>query len=73
MPVVVDGAEVGSIAIYHDITELLQARRESEAANEANRASVAAIAAEDLDLVGLAFRTERKVADKVLDRLRFHP
>jgi hypothetical protein len=41
--------------------------------DEANRASVAAIAAEDLDLVGLAFRTERKVADKVLDRLRFLP
>ena len=41
--------------------------------DEANRAQVAAVAAEDLDLVGLAFRADRKVADKVVDRLRFHP
>jgi hypothetical protein len=27
----------------------------------------------DLDLVGLAFRAERKAVDKVVDRLRFHP
>ena len=39
----------------------------------ANREAVAAVAAEDLDLVGIAFRAERKVADKVLDRLRPHP
>jgi hypothetical protein len=36
--------------------------------DEANRAAVAAVAAEDLDLVGIAFRAERKV----VDRLRFH-
>jgi hypothetical protein len=41
--------------------------------DEANRAQVAAVAAEDLDLVGIAFRAERKVVDKVVDRLRFHP
>jgi hypothetical protein len=41
--------------------------------DEANRAAVAAVAAEDLDLVGIAFRAERKVVDKVVDRLRFHP
>ena len=40
--------------------------------DEANRAAVAAVAAEDLDLVGVAFRAERKVVDKVVDRLRFH-
>jgi hypothetical protein len=40
--------------------------------DEANRAAVAAVAAEDLDLVGIAFRAERKVVDKVVDRLRFH-
>jgi len=40
--------------------------------DEANRAAVAAFAAEDLDLVGIAFRAERKVVDKVVDRLRFH-
>jgi hypothetical protein len=41
--------------------------------DEANRAAVAAVPAEGLDLVGIAFRAERKVADKILDRLRPHP
>lgn len=41
--------------------------------DEANRAVVAAVPAEELDLVGIAFRAERKVVDKVVDRLRFHP
>jgi hypothetical protein len=39
----------------------------------ANRAAVAAVAAEELDLVGLALRADRKVVDKIVDRLRFHP
>jgi hypothetical protein len=41
--------------------------------DEANRAAVADVPAEDLDLVGIAFRAERKIVDKVVDRLRFHP
>jgi hypothetical protein len=41
--------------------------------DEANRAAVAAVAAPDLDLVGIAFRAERKTVDKIVDRLRFHP
>jgi hypothetical protein len=41
--------------------------------DEANRAAVASVSAEDLDLVGIAFRAERKTADKIVDRLRFHP
>jgi hypothetical protein len=41
--------------------------------DEANRAAVAPVAAEDLDLVGIAFRAERKTVDKIVDRLRFHP
>jgi hypothetical protein len=41
--------------------------------DEANRAAVAAVAATDLDLVGIAFRAERKTVDKIVDRLRFHP
>ena len=40
--------------------------------DEANREAVAAVAAEELDLVGIAFRAERKVADKIVDRLRPH-
>jgi hypothetical protein len=41
--------------------------------DEANRAAVEVVAADDLDLVGLAFRAERKTVDKIVDRLRFHP
>ena len=41
--------------------------------DEANRAAVASVASEDLDLVGIAFRAERKTVDKIVDRLRFHP
>jgi hypothetical protein len=41
--------------------------------DEANRAAVAPVRAEDLDLVGIALRAERRTVDKVVDRLRFHP
>jgi hypothetical protein len=41
--------------------------------DEANRAAVAAVPADELDLVGIAFRAERKMVDKVVDRLRLHP
>jgi hypothetical protein len=41
--------------------------------DEANRAAVAAVPADELDLVGIAMRAERKTVDKVVDRLRFHP
>ena len=41
--------------------------------HEANRAAVAAVPAEELDLVGIAFRADRKVVDKVVDRLHLHP
>ena len=41
--------------------------------DEANRAAVAAVSAEQLDLVGIAFRAERRLVDKVVDRLRFLP
>jgi hypothetical protein len=35
-----------------------------------NRAAVAGVAAADLDLVGMAFRADRKIADKVLKGLK---
>jgi hypothetical protein len=41
--------------------------------DEANRAAFADVPAEDLELVGIAFRAERKTVDKIVDRLRFHP
>jgi hypothetical protein len=40
--------------------------------DEANRAAVAEVASVELDLVGIAFRAERRTADKVLDKLRPH-
>lgn len=40
--------------------------------DEANRAAVAEVAAADLDLVGIALRAERKLVDKVVDKLRRH-
>ncbi len=40
--------------------------------DEANRAAVAAVSAAELDLVGLALQAERKIVDKVLDKLRPH-
>jgi len=40
--------------------------------DEANRAVVRAVARADLNLVGLAFRAERKVIDKIVDGLKFH-
>ena len=41
--------------------------------DEANRAAVAAVTADELDLVGVAVHAERKTVDKIVDRLRFHP
>jgi hypothetical protein len=41
--------------------------------DEANRAAVAAVPGDALDLVGIAFRADRKVVDKVVDKLRPHP
>jgi hypothetical protein len=41
--------------------------------DEANRAAVATVATADLDLVGIAFRADRKAVDRIVDRLRFHP
>lgn len=40
--------------------------------DEANRAAVEAVIRADLNLVGLAFRAERKVIDKIVDGLKFH-
>ena len=54
------------LAIYtHDLFETNH--------DEANRATVADVPVEELDLVGIAFRAERKTVDKIVDRLRFHP
>ena len=41
--------------------------------DEANRAAVAVVPPEALDLVGIAFRAERRTVDKIVDRLQLHP
>jgi hypothetical protein len=41
--------------------------------DDANRAAVAAVPADELDLVGIALRADKKVVDKVVDRLERHP
>jgi hypothetical protein len=40
--------------------------------DEANRAAVKAVIRAELNLVGLAFRAERKAVDKIVDGLKFH-
>ena len=46
VPVVVDGALVGMMGLYHDITELLKARREAESANTAKSQFLASMSHE---------------------------
>ncbi|MCW5748571.1 MAG: DUF2000 family protein [Alphaproteobacteria bacterium] len=41
--------------------------------DEANRAAVAAVATDALDLVGLALHAERKIVDKILKGMALHP
>lgn len=41
--------------------------------DEANRAAVATVPTDQLDLAGIALHADRRVVDKVLDRLRRHP
>ncbi len=38
----------------------------------ANREVVRAVARENLNLVGIALRAERKIVDKIVDKLKFH-
>lgn len=39
----------------------------------ANRAAVKCVSRPELNLVGLALRSDRKVVDKIVDGLKFHP
>ncbi|MGD8494837.1 MAG: GAF domain-containing protein [Gemmatimonadales bacterium] len=46
VPVVVDGEPIGLMALYHDITELLEAREAAEAANQAKSQFLASMSHE---------------------------
>ena len=46
VPVIVDGESLGLMALYHDITELLKARREAETANTAKSQFLASMSHE---------------------------
>jgi hypothetical protein len=46
VPVVIDGERVGMMGLYHDITELLETRREAEAANAAKSQFLASMSHE---------------------------
>jgi len=61
-------------AMARDVTPAIYTRELFETPHDiANRAAVADVPAEELDLVGIALRAERKTVDKVVDKLRFHP
>jgi hypothetical protein len=60
-------------ALTRDVTSSIYTRELFETGDDvANRSAVAAVPADELDLVGIAFRAERKTVDKIVDRLRFH-
>jgi hypothetical protein len=80
-PILVYGADGPGIRRAYDramargVEQLAIFTRElfSTGHDDANRAAVAAAPADELDLVAIALRADRKVVDKVLDRLRPHP
>ena len=60
-------------ALSRDLTISIFTRDLFATGNDAdNRAAVAAVAAEDLDLVGLAMHADRKIVDKVVKGLSLH-
>lgn len=79
-PVLVYAADASGLrrayerALARGVTPAIYSRDLFETNHDAaNRAAVAVVASDELDLVGLAFRAERRTVDKVVDRLRFHP
>ena len=79
-PILIYGADGTGIrrayerAMAREVEELSIFTRElfSTPHDAANRVAVAAVQADELDLVGIALRADRKIVDKVLDKLRPH-
>ena len=68
-----DLAKVRARAISRGLTISIYTHDLFATGNDAdNRAAVAAVAAEDLDLVGLALHADRKQVDKVIKGLKLH-
>lgn len=78
-PILIYGADRAQLsraldrAIARDVKAAVYTEDMFKTAHDAaNREVVKAVTRPDLNLVGLAFRAERKVIDKVLDGLKFH-
>jgi hypothetical protein len=79
-PVTVSAADAGGLrrayerAMQRNAELAIYARELFVTAHdEANRASVAAVPSQELDLVGIALRADRKFVDRIVDKLRPHP
>jgi hypothetical protein len=78
-PILIYGADKAGLAraldraIARDVTAAVYTEDMFKTTHDAaNRAVVKAVARSDLNLVGLAFRADRKVIDKIVDGLKFH-
>ena len=78
-PILIYGADKAALvraldrAIARDVKPAVYTAEMFKTTHDAaNRAAVKAVARGDLNLVGLAFRAERKVIDKVVDGVKFH-
>ncbi|MEQ1715536.1 MAG: DUF2000 family protein [Hyphomicrobium sp.] len=78
-PILIYGADTAALAraldraIARNVTPAVYTADMFKTTHDAaNRDAVRAVARSELDLVGLAFRAERKVIDKIVDGLKFH-
>jgi hypothetical protein len=79
-PILIYGADGGALAralergLSRNVKPAVYTKEMFTTAHDAaNRAAVKDVSRSDLKLVGLAFRAERKVIDKIVDGLKFHP